>query len=177
MAYVAPLSAAFSNHSRVMRDVCHCVPPSPALILAHRLGEPHGLRKQGDAGAANSLGGHPPRTSQKLTNRKPITGHHAIRVDRAPTEALPVREVTSRMPATVDATTDAKREPDNETPADVTLNYEAMLAALNGLLAEMREERRQAEASGSFADAQHGQEPATVQPNAWVEAHAMLSKK
>jgi hypothetical protein len=88
-----------------------------------------------------------------------------------------VREVTSRMPATVDATTDAEREPDNETPADVTLNYEAMLVALNGLLAEMREERRQAEASGSFADAQHGQEPATVQPNAWVEAHAMLSKK
>ena len=91
-----------------------------------------------------------------------------------------MREVTSRMPATVDATTDAEREPDNETPAEksaVTLNYEAMLAALNGLLAEMREERRQAEASGSFADAQHGQEPATVQPNAWVEAHAMLSKK
>jgi hypothetical protein len=52
-----------------------------------------------------------------------------------------------------------------------------MLAALNAVLAEMREERRQAEASGSFVDAQHGQEPATVQPNAWVEAHAMLSKK
>jgi hypothetical protein len=52
-----------------------------------------------------------------------------------------------------------------------------MLAALNALLAEMREERRQAEASGSFVDAQHRQEPATVQPNAWVEAHAMLSKK
>ena len=66
-----------------------------------------------------------------------------------------MREVTSRMPATVDATTDAECEPDNETPADVTLNYEAMLAALNGLLAEMREERRQAEASGSFADGQH----------------------
>jgi hypothetical protein len=88
-----------------------------------------------------------------------------------------VREVSSRMPATVDATTDAEREPDNETPAEksaVTLNYEEMLAALNGLLAEMREERRQAEASGSFTDAQHDQEPATVQPNAWVEAHAML---
>jgi hypothetical protein len=56
-----------------------------------------------------------------------------------------VREVTSRMPATVDATTDAEREPDNETPAEksaFTLNYEAMLAALNGLLAEMHEERR-----------------------------------
>ena len=79
---------------------------------------------------------------------------------------------------TVDAA--AEREPDAATAAEkraVTLNYEAMLAALNALLAEMREERRQAEASGSFVDAQHRQEPATVQPNAWVEAHAMLSKK
>ena len=85
------------------------------------------------------------------------------------------------MPATtVDAATDTEREPDVATAAEksaVTLNYEAMLAALNALLAEMREERRQAEASGSFVDAQHRQEPATVQPNAWVEAHAMLSKK
>ena len=90
------------------------------------------------------------------------------------------RQELGRLPQTVKRHTDAEREPDNETPAEkstVTLNYEAMLAALNGLLAEMREERRQAEASGSFADAQHGQEPATVQPNAWVEAHAMLSKK
>jgi hypothetical protein len=52
-----------------------------------------------------------------------------------------------------------------------------MLAALNGLLAEMREERRQAEASGSFVDAQHRQEPAIAQPNVWVEAHAALSQK
>jgi hypothetical protein len=52
-----------------------------------------------------------------------------------------------------------------------------MLAALNAVLAEMREERRQAEASGSVVDVLQGQEPATVQPNAWVEAHAMLSKK
>jgi hypothetical protein len=52
-----------------------------------------------------------------------------------------------------------------------------MLAALNAVLAEMREERRQAEASGSFVDVLQGQEPTTVQPNAWVEAHAMLSKK
>ena len=92
----------------------------------------------------------------------------------------PVQVVTSRMPATVDSSTDAERELDTETAAKkstVTLNYEAMLAALNALLAEMREERRQAEASGSFVDAQHRQEPATVQPNAWVEAHAMLSKK
>jgi hypothetical protein len=41
----------------------------------------------------------------------------------------------------------------------------------------MREERRQAEASGSFVDARHGQEPATAQPNVWVEAHAALSQK
>ena len=85
------------------------------------------------------------------------------------------------MPAiTVDAATDAEREPTAATAAEksaVALNYEAMLAALNALLAEMREERRQVEASGSFVDAQHRQEPATVQPNAWVEAHAMLSKK
>jgi len=84
------------------------------------------------------------------------------------------------MPATVDSSTAAERELDTETAAEkstVTLNYEAMLAALNALLAEMREERSQAEVSGSFVDTQHGQEPATGQPNAWVEAHAMLSKK
>ena len=52
-----------------------------------------------------------------------------------------------------------------------------MLAALNCLLAEMRAERKQVEASGNFVDAQHGQEPATAQPNAWVEAHAILSQK
>ena len=45
----------------------------------------------------------------------------------------PVQVVTSRMPATVDSSTDAERELDTETAAD--------------------------------------------QPNAWVEAHAMLSKK
>ena len=54
------------------------------------------------------------------------------------------------MPATtVDAATDAERKPDAATTAEksaVTLNYEAMLAALNDLLAEIREERRQAEA-------------------------------
>jgi hypothetical protein len=53
------------------------------------------------------------------------------------------------MPATtVDAATDAERKPDAATTAEksaVTLNYEAMLAALNDLLAEIREERRQAE--------------------------------
>jgi hypothetical protein len=83
------------------------------------------------------------------------------------------------MPATVDAATDAEREPDGEMAAEKstgTLNYEAMLAALNDLLAEMREERRHAEASGSV-DAQQGQEPATAQPNVWVEAHAALSQK
>jgi len=84
------------------------------------------------------------------------------------------------MPATVDATSDAERETDAEAAAEksaITRNYEAMLAALNGLLAEMREERRQAEASGSFANAQHGQEPATIQNSVWVEAHAALSQK
>ena len=82
------------------------------------------------------------------------------------------------MPATVDSSTE--RELDTETAAEKErrhFRYEAMLAALDALLAEMREERRQAEASGSFVAAQHRQEPATVQPNAWVEAHAMLSKK
>jgi hypothetical protein len=85
------------------------------------------------------------------------------------------------MPATVDATTDAEREPDAATAAEksaVTLNYEEMLAALNGLLAEMREERRQVEANrGSFVDAQHGQEPATAEHSVWAEAHAALSRK
>jgi hypothetical protein len=90
----------------------------------------------------------------------------------------PVREATSRcLPPFI---TDAEREPDAEAEANksaVTLNYEEMLAALNGLLAEMREERKQVEASGSFVDAQHGQEPATAQPDPWVEAQAMLSQK
>jgi hypothetical protein len=80
------------------------------------------------------------------------------------------------MSATVHSIADADPKPDAEKSA-VTLNYEEMLAALNDLLAEMREERRQAEASGSFVDAQHRQEPATAQPNVWVEAHAALSQK
>jgi hypothetical protein len=96
-------------------------------------------------------------------------------------EPSPDGEVTGRMPpATVDAASDAEHEPDAETATEksaVALNYEEMLAALNGLLAEMREERRQAEASGSFVDAQHGQEPATIQNSVWVEAHAALSQK
>ena len=80
------------------------------------------------------------------------------------------------MSDTVEALTDTAPEPDAE-KSTVTLDYEAMLAALNAVLAEIREERRQAEASGSFVDGQQGQEPTTVQPNAWDEAHAMLSKK
>jgi hypothetical protein len=80
------------------------------------------------------------------------------------------------MSATVHSIADAEPKPDAENSA-VTLNYEEMLVALNGLLAEMREERRQVEASGSFVDAQHGQETATDQPNVWVEAHAALSQK
>jgi hypothetical protein len=58
-----------------------------------------------------------------------------------------------------------------------SLNYEATLAALNDLLAEIREERRQAETSSKVVDAQHGQEQATTHPaNVWVEAHAALSR-
>jgi hypothetical protein len=84
------------------------------------------------------------------------------------------------MPAAVEAATDTERERDAETSAEksaVTLNYEEMLAALNGLLAEMREERRQADGSGNVVDAQHSQEPTSAQPNVWVEAHAALSRK
>jgi len=84
------------------------------------------------------------------------------------------------MPETVEAAADTEREPDAETPAEksaITLNYEEMLDALNGLLAEMREERRQAAASGRPVDAQQGQEPATAQANVWAEAHAALPQK
>ena len=84
------------------------------------------------------------------------------------------------MPATVDSSTEAEREPDAEADANksaVTLNYEEMLAALNGLLAEMREERRQAEVSGNVLDVQHNQEPTTAQHSVWAEAHAALSQK
>ena len=59
------------------------------------------------------------------------------------------------MPATtVETATDVEREPDAATATGksaVTLNYEAMFAALNDLLAEISEERRE-------ADVQHGQE-------------------
>jgi hypothetical protein len=80
------------------------------------------------------------------------------------------------MSATVHSIADADPKPDTEKSA-VTLNYEEMLAALNALLSEMREERRQAEASGNVVDAQHGQESATAQPSIWAEAHAALSQK
>jgi hypothetical protein len=83
-------------------------------------------------------------------------------------------------PPVVDAATDAEREPTAATTAEksaVTLNYEAMLAALNDLLAEIREERRQVEASSNVVDAQRGQEQATTHPpNVWLEAHAALSR-
>jgi hypothetical protein len=84
--------------------------------------------------------------------------------------ALPVGEATSRMPATVHSIADAEPTPDVEKSA-VTLHYEEMLAALNALLSEMREERRQAQASGN------GEEPAAGQSSVWVEAHAALSQK
>ena len=145
----------------------------PARLLHHRASPCHAARH-----GVNQI------VNGSLTIRwQPRVCVVTIRNDRGRRRHIgspPVQVVTSRMPATVDSSTDAERELDTETAAEksvVTLNYEAMLAALNALLAEMREERRQAEASGSFVDAQHRQEPATVQPNAWVEAHAMLSKK
>ena len=145
----------------------------PACLLHHRASPCHAARH-----GVNQI------VNGSLTIRwQPRVCVVTIRNDRGRRRHIgspPVQVVTSRMPATVDSSTDAERELDTETAAKkstVTLNYEAMLAALNALLAEMREERRQAEASGSFVDAQHRQEPATVQPNAWVEAHAMLSKK
>ena len=79
----------------------------------------------------------------------------------------------------VETATDAEHKPDAATSAEksaVTLNYEAMFAAFNDLLAEIREERRQAEASVKVVDFQHGQEEATAQPNVWIEAHAELSR-
>jgi hypothetical protein len=81
------------------------------------------------------------------------------------------------MPVTtVDSATDPERKPAANEKSAVTFNYEAMLAALNDLLAEIREERRQGEASGKIVDAQHAQEQATTHPNVWVEAHAALSQ-
>jgi hypothetical protein len=74
------------------------------------------------------------------------------------------------MPATLHSIADAEPTPDAEKSA-ITLHYEEMLAALNALLSEMREERRQAEASGN------GEEPAAGQSSVWVEAHAALSQK
>ena len=79
----------------------------------------------------------------------------------------------------MEATTDFEREPDAETPGEksaVALNYGEMLAALDGLLAEMREERLQADASGKVVDSQPSEERTTAQPNIWVEAHAALSR-
>ena len=84
------------------------------------------------------------------------------------------------MRATVEAATDFQRQPDAETTAEksgVTLKYEEMLAALDGLLAEMREERPQADASGKVVDTQPSEERTTAQRNIWVEAHAALSQK
>jgi hypothetical protein len=83
------------------------------------------------------------------------------------------------MRATVEAATDFEREPDSQTPAEkstVTLNYQEMLAALDGLLAEMRKESPQADASGKVVDLP-SEERTTAQPNIWVEAHAALSQK
>ena len=80
------------------------------------------------------------------------------------------------MRATVEAATDFQRQPDAETTAEksgVTLKYEEMLAALEGLMAEMREETPQADASGKVVD-QPSEERTTAQPNIWVEAHAAL---
>ena len=70
------------------------------------------------------------------------------------------------MTATVDIA-DIERELDAEKAAKkgtVILDYEAMLAALDALLAEMREERRQGEASGNFIDTQHRQDQRPSNP-------------
>jgi hypothetical protein len=67
-----------------------------------------------------------------------------------------------------------------ETPGEkgaATLNYKEMFAALDGLLAEMREERPQADASGKVVDTKSSEERTTAQPNIWIEAHAALSQK
>jgi hypothetical protein len=84
------------------------------------------------------------------------------------------------MPATtIETATDADHKPDVATATEksaVTLNYEAIFAAFNDLLAEIREERRQAEASVKVVDFQHGQEEATAQPSIWIEVHAELSR-
>ena len=83
------------------------------------------------------------------------------------------------MRAILEAATDFEREPDAETPGEksaVTLNYGEMLAALDSLLAEMREETPQADASGKVVD-QPSEERTTARPNIWVEAHAALSQK
>ena len=83
------------------------------------------------------------------------------------------------MRATVEAATDFEREPYSETSAGkngVTLKYEEMLAALEGLMAEMREETPLADASGKVVD-EPSEERTTAQPNMWVEAHAALSQK
>jgi hypothetical protein len=90
-----------------------------------------------------------------------------------------MREVTSRMPTTVNAA-DAERKPNDPSRAEksaATLNYEEMLAALNAVLAEMRDEERQTHSSCSFGDAEQDQERATAQPSVWAEAHAMLAQK
>ena len=84
------------------------------------------------------------------------------------------------MRATVEAATDFQRQPDAETTAEksgVTLKYEEMLAALEGLMAEMREETPQADASGKVVDTQPSEDLTTAQRNIWVEAHAALSQK
>ena len=84
------------------------------------------------------------------------------------------------MRATVEAATDFEGEPDAETPAAknaVTLNYKEMLAALDRLLAEMRQEGPAADEAGKVVYAQPSKEPTTAQPNVWLEAHVALSQK
>jgi len=128
----------------------------PARLLHHRASPCHAARH-----GVNQI------VNGSLTIRwQPRVRVVTIRNDRGRRRHIgspPVQAVTSRMPATVDSSTDSERELDTETAAKkstVTLNYEAMLAALNALLAEMREERSQAEVSGSFVDTQHGRRPA-----------------
>ena len=78
------------------------------------------------------------------------------------------------MPATVDAITDATAVEKSAVTFDYGNNIRTQ-AKKAGV--EKREERRQAEAPGSFVDAQHDQEPVNAQDSVWVEAHAALAQK
>ena len=83
------------------------------------------------------------------------------------------------LATTVDAATDTEREPDAAMAAEksaVTLNYEAMLAALNDLLqrSAKRDGRPRRRAMSLMPSMARNRRPPN--PNVWVEAHAALSR-